>query len=110
MMSDQKEYKYKYYCLIDSFKDIDNPDDWLPCPVCGLRPKVWIFNNGCEAGCGCHNSTYDHRAIWAESIMSVWKRTGNTAEYSSDNLRKNWNHWVETGEIIFDRQNIKDRW
>jgi len=87
--------------------------DWHECPFCGQTPKVWSFDNGRETCCGCllvEFNRYHHFAISAESIMSVYKRTGRTAEYDSDALRKNWNHWVETGEIMFSKPNYHGRW
>ena len=76
-------------------------EEWDDCPRCGLKPKVWIFNNGRSTGCGCHNSKYDHFSVDAESIVSVYVRTGGTVEYNSDDLHKNWNHYCRTGEVLF---------
>jgi hypothetical protein len=42
--------------------------------------------------------------------MSVYKRTGFTKEYEIDGLKNNWNVFCETGEIVFDRANVKERW
>lgn len=94
----------------DWFKKVKNPEDWEPCPVCGLRPKVWEFDNGRFTMCACmdaedpHNM-YRHFSIRAESVMSVVHRspTGTSAaEYDVDGLRKNWNEWAKTGKILFD--------
>ncbi len=81
-------------------------DKWLECPFCKQKPQVWSFNNGRETACGClleEYNPYNHFAICAESVMSVYKRTGNTKEYDSDGLRKNWNHFCETGELLFEK-------
>lgn len=81
-------------------------DKWLECPFCKQKPQVWSFNNGRETACGClleEYNQYNHFAICAESVMSVYKRTGNTKEYDSEGLRKNWNHFCETGEILFEK-------
>ena len=91
----------KYLC-IDAYKEVEKPDEWLPCPACGLVPREWIFDNGRQTACGCGKTRYDHFSIFAESIMSVHKRTKKTAEYDIDELRNNWNHWVKTGEIVFE--------
>lgn len=98
------DYKYHHssYDLIEDYKYPDNISEWLNCPECGLKPKVWLFDNGRGTGCGCHNSKYDHFSIRAESINSVYKRTGYTIEYNSNELRSNWNHWCETGIIFWD--------
>jgi hypothetical protein len=48
--------------------------------------------------------------VQAESIMSVIKRSdnGKSAEaYDIDELKNNWNHWVNTGEILFTPGNGK---
>lgn len=90
-----------YYC-IDDYKDPEG--EWERCPCCGLKPKVWTFDNGRSTACGCWESKYDHFSIYAESIMSVYKRTGGTnmTDYVRDELRENWNHWCKTGEILFE--------
>ena len=84
------------YNHIDDYKDVEG--DWSVCRCCGLRPRVWVFDNGQLTACGCWNSKYDHFSISAESITGVYRRTGSTAEYDRDNLRKNWNNWGETGK------------
>jgi len=97
-----EEYKYKSgYDLIDSYVIPKNTEEWLNCPRCGLKPKVWEFDNGSSTGCGCHNSKYDHLSIHAECIGSVLRRTGGFAEFNDNELRDNWNHWVVTGEELF---------
>ncbi len=92
------------YDLIDAFDFPEDVDDWLECPDCSLKPKVWIFDNGRFTGCGC-GSRYDHPGAQAESIMSCWRRGG---QYDSDALRKNWNHWVNTREHLwkYGRTNV----
>lgn len=106
-----KQYQpHSYYNCIEDYKDPDG--DWSSCPNCGLKPKVWLFDNGRSTACGCWESRYDHFAIHAESIMSVVKRTGMSVEHDSDGLRKNWNHWCSTGEVLFEHagQRIDGRW
>jgi len=97
---------------IDAYKDIKNPDEWESCIRCGLKPKVWVFDNGRDTACRCFENKYKHWAIYAESIGSFYDRkrmvfqtTGAEieAEYDDDELRKNWNHYNKTGEIIFER-------
>ena len=102
------------YNCIDSYvlpheSDIDT---WSDCPCCGLKPRNWCFNNGRSTACGCWNSCYDHFAIHAESVVSVHNRTGKTVEYDHDGLRKNWNHWCATGEVLFEHAGKRDdgRW
>jgi len=99
--------EYTPYCVhicIDAYKDPDNIEDWEPCPYCNLKPKVWVFDNGRSTACGCavNMSIYDHRTVKAESIMNHMKsHNGSIADYDSDELRKNWNHWVKTGEELY---------
>jgi len=88
----------------DFYKYPNDIDEWLECPFCHCKPKVWIYDNGKSTACGCLKSEwnmYNHFTIRAESIMSVFKRTGKTKDYDSDSLKKNWNHFCETGEILF---------
>lgn len=89
------------YKAISAYKIPDNPHDWLNCPNCGLKPLVWEFNNGSSTACGCGESEYKHFSIHTESIMSHIKRNnGSILHYDNDKLRKNWNHWVNTGENL----------
>jgi hypothetical protein len=100
---------HTFYFCIDAYKGVG--EGWENCPCCGLQPKEWVFDNGRSTACGCWESRYDHFSIHAESIMSVHKRTEgkNMTEYDSDALRKNWNHWCETGEVLFKSPN-NSRW
>lgn len=78
-------------------KEFDNGKHWSNCPCCGLKPKIWTFNNGRSTVCGCGNSRYDHFSVHAESIMSVHIRCdGDLSEYNSDQLRLNWNEYCAT--------------
>ena len=102
---------YWYFC-IDDYKHPKG--DWDKCPCCGLTPKVWTFDNGRSTACGCWKNKYEHFSIYAESIMSVHVRTDGKkiTEYDSDALRKNWNHWCKTGEILFQHSSKRSdgRW
>jgi hypothetical protein len=90
------------YLCIDAYKNIEDPENWENCPNCGLKPKVWSFDNGRSTACGCGESIYNHFSIHAESIMSIVERNnGSCEEYKFDALRKNWNEWCLTGKIIF---------
>ncbi len=95
---------------IDAFVVPDG--DWLPCPNCGLKPKVWLFDNGRSTACGCWNDTYRHFSIHAESINSAYSRTKKTEEHSPEDLMNNWNHWCKTGEVLFEHAGKRNdgRW
>lgn len=116
MHDEARKYKYRHqYDLIDSYVFPEDVDKWLECPVCNSKPKVWKFDNGRSASCKCHNSTYDHFAIYAESIKSCIVNDGggvSFANYDDDALRDNWNHWVKTGEILFEHAGKRNdgRW
>lgn len=102
----------RYKC-ISAYKIPENPDKWSPCPNCQLVPLIWEFNNGRSTACGCGDNEYRHFSIYSESIMSfVSRHNGSALNYDSDKLRKNWNHWVETGEILeaFDSLRELGRW
>ena len=89
------------YKAISAYEIPKNIEDWLECPNCKLKPIVWEFNNGKSTACGCGENEYRNFSIYAESIMSWLDRNnGSALEYDSDKLRKNWNHWVETGEEL----------
>lgn len=69
---------------------------WYHCKKCGFQPRTWIFNNGSYARCLCYTK-YDKCPARSESIMSVYGRTGLTAEYNRDNLLTSWNMFALTG-------------
>jgi len=93
--------RWSWIECIDAYKEPEG--EWSPCPRCNLTPRVWVFNNGNCTACGCWNSMYRHWSIHSESIGSVLNRTGGFVEYDGDDLRKKWNHYCETGEILFNR-------
>ena len=103
-------YDLRYSADWERYKKVENPEVWEPCPRCGLRPRVWEFDNGRSTMCACMNAEdpynpYRHFSINAESIMSVVLRSPNkmsAKEYDVDALRKNWNEWCNTGRIVFD--------
>ncbi len=102
----------KYKC-INSYNIPSDILFWHKCPNCNLHPLTWEFNNGCSTGCGCGQSVYNHFSIYAESIMSYLIRNNRSLlGYDSDKLKKNWNHWVETGEELEPRNKLLEqgRW
>lgn len=104
------EGKYK---AISAYTIPKNTEAWLDCPNCGLKPLVWEFNNGRSTACGCGENEYRHFSIYTESIMSHVKRNGGSAlNYSSDQLRINWNHWVKFRVELEPREQLlkQGRW
>lgn len=81
---------------IDSYKRVDESKVWSKCPCCGLKPKIWTFNNGRKTACGCWNSMYDLFSVRAESILSYEKSHDSLEFYDFDLLRKNWNEYCAT--------------
>jgi hypothetical protein len=98
---------YSWIECIDSYKSPDDGKYWAKCIKCEQVPKVWEFDNGRYTACGCWESKYRHWSVCAESIGSVYTRIkkGEDTNYDFDGLRKNWNCYNESGEIIFDRSN-----
>lgn len=76
---------------IDAYKDPENPGDWLPCAACGVRPRVWVFDNGRYAKCWC-SDLYGLPQAEAEGICTHMRANGGSIlNYDRDALRKAWN-------------------
>ena len=102
MLIDVYEQGEKYYRCADFYKPANNFSEWLACPKCGLKPLIWEFDNGRSTACGCGKDSYDHFTIRAESINSIVSRdNGSVRSFDPYELRDNWNHWCETGEVLF---------
>ena len=104
------QYEVHYWQdLIDSFVTPKDEELWLPCPKCGYKPKVWIFDNGRYAACGgCRRNKYDHFQIRAESIMSwLLSHNGSLVGFPDDELRENWNKYCR-GELESMFTPVKD--
>lgn len=98
----------KYKC-ISAYKIPKDLLTWRKCPNCNLYPLVWEFNNGRSTGCGCGKNEYNHFSIVAESVMSHISRNSGSAEfYDVRELKRNWNHWVRTGEILETHKSLID--
>ena len=95
-LTDEQLESHWQYSVIDAYERLEDTDGWLRCGKCGRHPRVWRFDNGQHAKCLCFG-LYDAAPARAESIMSVYKRTGLTVDYRRDNLKDAWNKWVETG-------------
>lgn len=87
---------WKYH-VIDAYEEPADIQNWLPCPFCNKRPKVWQFDNGRFAKCWCSQKFGPPQAR-AESITSVYSRTKSTEEYDRQALQTAWNKYVATGK------------
>lgn len=103
---------HSFHNCIDDYKDTE--EEWSKCHECGLAPKVWCFDNGRFTACGCWKDKYDRFSIRAESVMSVHKRTDGKkmSEYDCDELKNNWEHYCNTGEVLFHHASERNdgRW
>lgn len=104
-----------YECKLDFYKLPDDIEKWSTCPFCGLKPKIWVFDNGRYTACGCHvgddyPGRYNHFHIRAESIFSYHNRNKTLRGYKTSHLRRNWNMWCNTGVIKFDDKSYINRW
>lgn len=95
-LTDEQLESHWQYRVIDAYKPLENTHTWLRCEVCGRHPRVWLFNNGRHAKCLC-GDLYSAAPARVESVMSIYKRTGMTTEYRTDDLKGAWNKFVETG-------------
>lgn len=103
-LNEKKQHLTKYKAT-SAYKIPDKWLTWSKCPNCDLRPLVWQFNNGSSTACGCGEDEYKHFSIHSESILSyVNRNNGSALYYDHDGLKKNWNHWCRTGEVLFDRK------
>ena len=119
---DQGEQHYCIPSFADGYyKEVENPNNWLQCPNCKLKPVVNIRDHMCYTSCGCDDSNkpnifekYNGFHVKAESICSIYNREDSTMEEketsSEERLMNNWNHWVETGELLFTKEKYPDRW
>lgn len=88
---------YKPICELILLND---ESKWLKCPRCGLKPRVWLFNNGETTACGCGNNEYDHFSVKVESIMShITRNNGCALHYDSYAIRSAWNLYCLCGVV-----------
>lgn len=83
--------------IYDKFPEITpKPKEYKTCPRCGLKPKLWIFDDGKMAGCGCHHR-YFGDCPEAIDINSYYKTHGNLTGYDIDqrDLLRSWNYYTE---------------
>lgn len=113
----QKEIEYsnawtqyrKMYKATSFYKKVKYPQSWLRCKNCYLIPLVREFDNGSSTACGCGENQYIHHSISSESIMSyVTRNDGSAFGFDPNQLRRNWNQWVKTGQDIFSEEKKKN--
>lgn len=103
----------KKYKAISSYKKVDKPHEWIPCPKCNLIPIIWEYNNGKSTACGCGESEYNHFSIRAESIISyISRNNGSALGFDQNELMNNWNSWVRFGSDRFKdkKEKYKNIW
>lgn len=71
----------------------ENQTEYDTCPVCKEKPRTWIFDNGSYAKCLCFDLYQP--GISSPSINAIFKKDGNTINYSRDNLKNNWNTHIK---------------
>ena len=91
------------WCIKDLgewWKIPQNPDEWLECPKCGNKPKIWIYDNGVHACCECHSfDQYERRfEIKIESVLSCLKRKAIQEYGGEEGLKEEWNKYCR-GEL-----------
>ncbi len=89
----------EYYVPIEETGE--DPELFKKCGCCGHKPRLWIFDNGVQAKCGC-NGMYDMPSATGRSIISYYKEHGNTASYSHNDLIENWNNIADSRTPIFN--------
>ena len=90
-----KELRSNYKCF-DAYEMPSDYMNWNECPVCGLRPMVWEYDNGRSTACGCGNGKYDHFRISAKSVGEYYS---NKWIYDPDELRNNWNQFTKLAKL-----------
>lgn len=66
-------------------------NEWHTCPLCMQKPRLWIFDNGEHAKCGC-NSMYDQASASGQTIWEYYnKHNGDMTHWSHNDLRDKWN-------------------
>lgn len=81
------------------YKPLENTEGWKRCPVCGLYPHIWEFDNGWYAQCLC-NLLEIAEIVRAEGPYQYHLRNKDKPDYEGmigyDNyVREVWNKHVE---------------
>lgn len=88
-----EQLRWEYSC-ISAYIPVPIDEDWLECPSCNRKPRVWVFDNGRYARCQC-GYKYDPCKVSAQSIWECHNlNNGDVSGYDKDALRKAWNEYV----------------
>lgn len=93
------KYRCQSWRAAEFYKPFDEervtPSEWNECPVCGEKPRIWIYDNGEYAKCKCQD-TYDKSAASGKTIWEYHhEHNGDMTEWNHNDLRDNWNKYVE---------------
>jgi len=101
---DSEEARW-HIATIDAFKPLKEETDWLACPQCHRKPRVWVFDNGNYARCQC-GKKYENSAIEFESIGDYYRRKKTCEGYNQNGLREKWNEHVHTHKLSIARAQL----
>ena len=87
--------KGNWYKTLEDSPYIGNVEDWLECPKCKTKPRVWIFDNGEFADCEC-SDTYDASPAKGISIWEYHKEhNGDISNFNHLPLMESWNNHIK---------------
>ena len=96
--------------VYNSFPDIEpKPEEYNNCPRCGLKPRLWVFDNGKSAGCGCQPK-YSGQYPEAIDINSYYRKFGTLKGYdiNKEDLLKSWNYYTERVSDMLEFKKYKE--
>jgi len=104
--NDQFEQARWQEATIPAYKPIKDGTEWMACPKCNRKPRVWIFDNGNYAKCQCSKKYDSSNLVSYQSIGDYYRKFKTTAEYDNDGLMKAWNSHVEMHELSQARAKV----
>lgn len=78
----------KHWKLLD--EKIHDPEKWINCPICGIKPFVWEFDNGRYAECDC-GEEYHRENASAIAALPYYNKHQTLVDFPDKELRNNWN-------------------
>lgn len=96
-MTDNIPWNTPDYYVDMTNHDLD-PNMFHPCPICGQKPRVWIFNNGVFGKCRC-NGRFDIAPVKGMSVMEHLQKFGDTVNYNHIDFIMNWNEYVKNKKV-----------